>query len=270
MSEVNLDTPNTWCPGCGNFAIESASKQVIEEMGRENFALTAGIGCHGKMLDYIDTNIFYGLHGRPVCLASGIKVGNPDLNVVAYTGDGDSLNEGVSHLVHAAKKNSNITVVLHQNQNFALTVKQYTASSPKGFVSNSTPEGSVEEPLNALELVHSAGASFIARSFSGDPSHLKETLREAIEHQGFSFIEVMQPCVTWYNNLQEVQEKSYKMEDIPENPLEKIKEWDYKPYEETEKIPLGIFKKEEKPVFEQEIRTGGKSFDLKEVLDSKV
>lgn len=266
--DLTIDTENTWCPGCGNFSIEAATKSVIKNIGKENVAITAGIGCHAKIIDYVDVNSFYGLHGRPVPLAEGIKLANPDLKVIAFSGDGDSLNEGISHLIHAAKRNSDITVVLHQNRNFALTVKQFTASSPKGFVSNSSPEGNPEEPLNALELVNSAGATFISRTFSGDMNHLQEALQKAVDHKGFSFVEVLQPCTTWYNTFPDYQEKCYKMDSIPDNPEEKIKEWNYN--DESDQIPLGVFKKEEKPVYEEEMKTGGGPILVKKVLESKI
>lgn len=264
---LKIDTENTWCPGCGNFAIEAAVKETIKKVGKEKVAITAGIGCHGKIIDYIDVNSFYGLHGRPVALAEGIKIGNPDLKVIAFTGDGDSLNEGISHLIHAAKRNSDITVVLHQNRNFALTVKQFTASSPKGFVSNSSPSGNVEKPLNALELINTAGATFIARSFTGDMNHLKETIQKAVDHKGFSFVEVLQPCITWYNTLPDYQKNTYKMEKIPADPLEKIKEWDYG--SDKDRIPLGIFKKEEKAIFEEDKKSKGKEVNVREILKIK-
>ncbi len=267
MSDLNVDTPNTWCPGCGNFAIEMATKKLAKKLGKENIAITAGIGCHAKIIDYVNVNSFYGLHGRPVPVAAGIKLANPELKVLAFSGDGDSLNEGVSHLIHAAKRNSDITVVLHQNRNFALTVKQFTASSPKGFVSNSSPSGNIEEPINVLDLVNSAGATFIARSFTGEMKHLQEMLEKAVEHKGFSFVEVLQPCTTWYDTNPEYREKSYKMKKIPQKAEKKIKEWDYN---NGDKIPLGIFKREDKPVFEEEMKTGGDKVPVKKIFESKV
>ncbi len=267
MSDIDIGAPNTWCPGCGNFAIEMAIKNLIKERGSDNFAITAGIGCHAKMIDYVDVNSFYGLHGRPIPPATGIKLANPELNVVAFTGDGDSLNEGISHLIHAAKRNSDITVVLHQNRNFALTVKQYTASSPKGFISNSSPEGNPEEPLNTLKLVNSAGATFIARSFTGEPKHLQEMMEKAVDHKGFSFIEVLQPCTTWFDTNEDYRERTYKMIRLPASAENRIKEWNY---DGKGKIALGVFKREEKPVFEEEKRREGGPVPVREILESKI
>ncbi len=267
MSDINMETENTWCPGCGNFAIEAVTKKGIKKIGRNKTAITAGIGCHAKIIDYVNVNSFYGLHGRPVSLAVGIKLANPELSVLAFSGDGDSLNEGISHLIHAAKRNSDITVVIHQNRNFALTVKQFTASSPKGFVSNSSPEGNVEEPLNTLEVANSAGATFISRSFSGDIEHLQETMEKAVEHKGFSLIEVLQSCPAWYDTNSYYRENSYKMEKVPKNPDKKIREWNY---DGEGKIPLGVFKKQEKPTYEEKMARKGKKVSVEEVLKSKI
>ncbi len=267
MPQISLNTKNTWCPGCGNFAIEAASKKVIKKIGVENTAITAGIGCHGKIIDYLNVSSFYGLHGRPVITATGIKIGNPELKVIAFTGDGDSLNEGISHLIHAAKRNSDITVVLHQNRNFALTVKQFTASSPKGFISNSSPSGNIEEPLNPLSLVYSAGATFIARGFSGNVDHLEKIILQGVQHKGFSFIEVLQPCVAWFDTYDDYRKNTYIFENTPKRPLEKINEWDY---ESDGKIPLGVFHKEEKESFEESLKKGKKKLNTKKFLSRKV
>ncbi|PIS39612.1 MAG: 2-oxoglutarate synthase, partial [Candidatus Nealsonbacteria bacterium CG08_land_8_20_14_0_20_38_20] len=152
----------TWCPGCTDFSILEALKRAVStlvEKGikKENIVFTTGIGCHGKTFDYLNLNSFYCLHGRSLPLSQGIKLANPDLKVLAIVGDGDMYNEGLSHLIHAAKRNSDITVLVYDNRNFALTVSQFTATSPKGFKGSSSPEGCLEEPFNPLELVLAAG-----------------------------------------------------------------------------------------------------------------
>jgi len=262
MSQLILPTKNSWCPGCGNFGILKALEKGIEEPDRT--VAVSGIGCHGKIVDYLNLSSFYGLHGRPVPVATGIKLATPHLKVVAFSGDGDSLNEGISHLIHAAKRNNDITVILHQNRNFALTVKQFTATSPRGFISNSSPSGNIEDPLNPLDLMDASGSSFIARGSSLEIDHLSYLIREAISHRGFSFLEVLQPCVAWFDTTKEYKEKTYKMEEIPENYKEKIKEWDYN---NGSKIPLGIFKKEEKETFEDRLKSGEKEVNLFEIAN---
>jgi len=259
MNPKNLDTycQNTWCPGCPNFAILESVKRAISELiekgiPRENFVFTCGIGCHAKIFDYLNLNSFYGLHGRCLATAQGIKLANPNLKVMAFVGDGDTYNEGISHLIHAAKRNTNITVLVHDNRNFALTVSQFTATSPKGFKGSSTPNGSIEESLNPLELVLSSGATFIARGYALKIDHLKNLILKAIEHKGFSFLEILQPCITFFDNRQFYEERIYELKSplSKEEAKIKISEWDYSDGEKS-KIPIGVFYKVEKPTFEE-------------------
>lgn len=255
----NINIQNTWCPGCGNFGIlETFKKAVIdlEKKGtkRENIVFTAGIGCHAKIFDYLNLNSFYGLHGRAVATAEGIKLANPNLKVVVFSGDGDSYNEGISHLIHAAKRNIDITVIIHDNRIFALTTGQFTATSPKGLKGKSTPNGSIEEPFNPLELMLASGATFIARGYSAKTEHLKNLIVRAIEHKGFSFIEVLQPCISLFNNYQFYQKRIYETNeknlDSKESAMKKIQEWDYK-NGENKKIPIGVIYQIQKPSYDE-------------------
>ncbi len=259
MDNLNLSTKNTWCPGCGNFSLfESIKKSIsiLEKKGekKENFVLVSGIGCHAKISDYININTFYGLHGRPIPVAEGIKAGNPKLKVICSSGDGDSYNEGISHLIHAAKRNSDITVIIHDNRTFALTVKQFTSTSPEGFSGSTTPKGSIEKPFNPLELMLASGATFIARGYSAKQDHLTEIIKKGINHKGFSFIEVLQPCVAWFNKFEDYNEKVYQYKAKDSSNKEKvssaIREWDY---DNGKKIPIGIFYEIKKACFEEKI-----------------
>jgi len=259
---MKLDTycQNTWCPGCPNFGILEAVKRAISELiekdgkKRENFVLTCGIGCHGKNVDYLNLNSFYGLHGRCLCTAQGMKLANPNLKVIAFVGDGDIYNEGICHLIHAAKRNSDITVLVYDNRNFALTVSQFTATSPKGFKGSSTPKGSIEEPFNPLELMIASGATFIARGYALKIEHLKDLIKKAIEHKGFSFVEILQPCITFFDNRKFYEERIYELEEkdlsLKEKTLMKIRKWDYSDGEGA-RIPIGIFYQIQKPTFEE-------------------
>jgi len=257
MFDINIQ--NTWCPGCGNFGIlETFKKAVVdlEKKGtkRENIVFTAGIGCHAKIFDYLNLNSFYGLHGRAVATAEGIKLANPNLKVVVFSGDGDSYNEGISHLIHAAKRNIDITVIIHDNRIFALTTGQFTATSPKGLKGKSTPNGSIEEPFNPLELMLASGATFIARGYSAKTEHLKNLIVRATEHKGFSFIEVLQPCISLFNNYQFYQKRIYETNeknlDSKESAMKKIQEWDYK-NGENKKIPIGVIYQIQKPSYDE-------------------
>ncbi|MCK5044614.1 2-oxoacid:ferredoxin oxidoreductase subunit beta [Candidatus Parcubacteria bacterium] len=274
--ETNLDTPfkKTWCPGCGNFGILEGIKKAVasleeEGMKRENFVLTTGIGCFAKIVDYININTFYGLHGRSLPVATGMKIANPSLKVLACSGDGDSYNEGLAHIIFAAKRNIDITVIIHDNRAFALTVGQFTAISPKGYKGKSTPEGSTENPFNPLDLLFSAGATFIARSYSANLDHLQKIIAQGVKHKGFSLIEVLQPCVAWSNTYETYNERVYEFENqdvsSKENAAKRIKEWDYR---NGDKIPIGIFYKSEESTLDEQLVSGltGKKADIKEAL----
>lgn len=246
MNELETNALKTWCPGCGNFGILTALKQVIreteKEIGRENLVLVTGIGCHGKMADYLNINSFYALHGRGVAVATGIKIANPNLRVIVSAGDGDAYNEGIEHLIHAAKRNIPMVVLVHDNRNFALTTGQFTATSPLGFRGKSTPEGSKEKPINPLKLMLASGAGFIARGYVGKPDHLVFLIKKALFYPGFAFIDILQPCLAFFNVFSVYNQRGYELEKPVKNyreALEKIDQWNYEDGEG--KIPLGIF-----------------------------
>ncbi|MCK9356119.1 MAG: thiamine pyrophosphate-dependent enzyme [Dehalococcoidia bacterium] len=212
MDDLATYAENTWCPGCGNFGILNAFKKAVrhletEGVSRRDIVMTAGIGCHGKIFDYLRLSGFYSLHGRALATAQGMKLANPRVKVVAFVGDGDAYGEGVAHLVFAAKRNSDITVIVHNNGTYGLTTGQYTPTSVKGFRGPSTPGGSIEEPFNPLSLVLSAGATFVARGYPVKLDHLADLFARAIRHRGFSIVDVLQPCVS-FNNTYELYNKS--------------------------------------------------------------
>lgn len=260
-----LSTKNSWCPGCGNFGIQNALKEAILKIGKEKTVLVTGIGCHGKMADYLDVNTFYSLHGRAIPTAAGVKIGNENLEVICCVGDGDAYSEGIAHLIHSAKRNSNITVIVHDNHAFSLTVKQATSTSPRGFKGTTTPKGSIEDPLNPLEMMLSAQATFVARGYAGKPDHLQNLILEGVKHQGFSFIEVLQPCIAWYNTYPLYNERVYEIEGgfSYEEALKKVREWDYN---SEEKIALGVFYKKEKETLEKQMG-GVFNVDIEELLE---
>ena len=277
MENLETNYPNTWCPGCGNFGILSAVKLAVNELiakgtSKEKIVIVSDIGCNSKIVDYLNLNSFYSLHGRSIATAMGIKMANPDLKVIVFLGDGAALDEGISHLIHAGKRNSDINVIMHNNRLFALTTGQFTAVSPKGLKGKSTPAGAIEEPINPLELVLSSNASFIARGYSAKVEHLKNMIVEAVEHKGFSFIEVMQPCVSFFNNVQFYNEKVYEAVNPElssrEEALALIKEWNYNG---DGKIPLGVLYKKDRTLFEEESTKHiimDKKVDLQKCLES--
>lgn len=257
MDNIILPTTNTWCPGCGNFGIQNSLKETIAELDQSKVVVITGIGCHGKIADYINTSSVYTIHGRTIPTATGMKMANPELLPICMTGDGDSYSEGISHLIHAAKANSNITVVVHDNRVFALTVNQFTPTSPEGYVSTTSPNGKTERPLNPIEMMLSVGATYVARGYSGNPAQLKHLITEGVKHQGFSFIEVLQPCVVWFNTFNDYNELVYEMESedlSPEQARVKAREWDYNSHNP---IPTGIFYREQRPTYEEQLPANG-------------
>ena len=261
MTNENLNTPiiPTWCPGCYNFQILAAIKSYINEeikngKKKDDFAIVAGIGCHAKIFDYINLNGINTLHGRvlPTCL--GMKVGNPNLNVIAFSGDGDCYAEGMEHLIHAARFNSNFKYFVHNNQVFALTVAQPTPTTEVGYKDKTTPLGVKTYPINPIRLMLAAGASFVARVYA-DKSQIEYVFKEAMKHRGFTFIEIIQPCIIFHDN-KGYKEKTYSLEKEGHDKTnfdaawKKANEFDYNGVNEKTKIPLGIFYQKEKPVFE--------------------
>jgi 2-oxoglutarate/2-oxoacid ferredoxin oxidoreductase subunit beta len=250
----DLKTPktNTWCPGCGNFGILMAFKKALLELGlqREDAMLVSGIGCHGKMVNYVNINGFHGIHGRVLPLAQGIKLTNPNLTVVGFAGDADQYSEGWGHLVHAIRRNIDMTLIVHDNMVLGLTTGQATSTSQQGFKSKSTPFGVIPPRLNPLAHALVSNGTFVARGFSGDMLHLKSLIVEAIKHKGFSFIDVFQPCVSfnYLNTYDWFRQRVYKLEeeghDVTdrEKALEKAFEW-------GDRIPIGIFYNKERPIY---------------------
>lgn len=267
MTDLGTKAINTWCIGCGNFAILGAIKAVLqslanEGLGLENVVLVSGIGCHAKIVDYLNVNSFYSLHGRVLPAAEGIKLARPNLKVIGFAGDGDAYGEGIEHLLFAAKRNIDITMIIHNNRVYGLTTGQYTPTSVLGFKGRSTPFGTKEAPINPLEIMLASGATYLARGTSHGIELLKKLFKEAMLHKGFSIIDVLQVCVT-YNNLYEYYEKRvYELTDHDpynhQDALIKIREWDYN---NDSKIPLGVLYKKDKPTFDQQFKIENKAFD---------
>ncbi len=240
----------TWCPGCGNMGIWGAFKNaaVKENWNNTNTAMVAGIGCHGHITSFTKLTSFEGLHGRALPVACGLKMFKPQLNVFVFTGDGDCFGEGGNHFLHSARRNHNITVILHDNALYALTTGQTSPLSPHGFITKSTPQGNPDEPINPLALAITAGATFVARAYAGNIPKLTEIIIEANNHQGFSFIDVLQPCVTFNKQFthQFFQENTYWLDD-KYDATNKLLAYDKSHEFGPKQIPLGIFHKVDKP-----------------------
>ena len=248
MDNLKTNAEVTWCSGCGNFGIFTAVKNAIpllEAKGiqREDLVITAGIGCHAKIFDYLNLSGLYGLHGRNSSNAEGMKIANPDLKVITFSGDGNGLGEGLAHTIFAAKRNQDITLVLHNNGVYALTTGQFSPLTEQGWKGPSTPRGSFETPFNAISLLIEVGATFVARSYAGDIKHLTETLVKAIEHKGFSFIEVLQPAMP-YHKWEEYKDKIEYLDKEPNSKEEALKIARKSP-----RFTIGIFHQETREVY---------------------
>lgn len=190
--------PN-WCPGCGDFSVQASIQRAAANAGLEpeDLAVVSGIGCSGRISGYINCYGLHGIHGRALPIAQGLKLANRDLTVIASGGDGDGFAIGMGHTVHAIRRNVNITYIVMDNQIYGLTKGQTSPRSAFGFKTKSTPEGSVESPLSPIEIALAAGATFVAQSFSSNLKQLTSLIEEAIKHEGFAFINVFSPCVTF-------------------------------------------------------------------------
>jgi 2-oxoglutarate/2-oxoacid ferredoxin oxidoreductase subunit beta len=250
--DLKTDAEITWCPGCGNFGIFTAIRNAIpllEQKGikSENIIMTAGIGCHAKIFDYLNLSGIYGLHGRNSSNAEGIKIANPELNVITFSGDGNGLGEGLAHTIYAAKRNQDITLILHNNSVYALTTGQASSLTERGWKGPSTPRGSFETPFNVISLMIEVGATFVARGFSGDIKHLTDIMVQAVEHKGFSFIDVLQPAVPYHKWI-EYRERVEYLQQEPETYFEAIRT-----AKEKSKFTLGVFYRTQRPVYHKEL-----------------
>jgi 2-oxoglutarate ferredoxin oxidoreductase subunit beta len=257
MIQIQTTTKPTWCPGCFNFQILAGVKKYLDkniksEQDRQKYAIVSGIGCHAKIFDYFNLNGINSLHGRvlPTCL--GLKIGNPNLNVIGFSGDGDAYAEGMAHTIHAARYNADFKYIVHNNQVFSLTVGQPTPVTELGFKDKTTPQGVKHLPLNPIKLMLSAGATFVARVYA-ELDQIEWILSEAFKHKGFAFIEVIQPCIIFHKDAG-YKEKIYSLEKEGHDKtnlkkaLEKAEEFDYNI---ANRIPTGIFYQEQRITFEE-------------------
>ncbi|MCV7254896.1 2-oxoacid:ferredoxin oxidoreductase subunit beta [Mycolicibacterium fluoranthenivorans] len=194
--DFTSDQEVRWCPGCGDYVILNTIRNFLPELGlrRENIAFISGIGCSSRFPYYLETYGFHSIHGRAPTIATGLALARPDLSVWVVTGDGDSLSIGGNHLIHALRRNINITILLFNNRIYGLTKGQYSPTSEVGKVTKSTPMGSVDYPFNPVSLALGAEATFVGRALDSDRAGLTEVLRAAASHRGAALVEIMQDC----------------------------------------------------------------------------
>lgn len=241
-----------WCPGCGNFTIREALSEALSELALSphKVVISSGIGQAAKMPHYLKVNGFNGLHGRALPPAVGIKVANRDLKVIVVSGDGDSYGEGGNHFIHTIRRNPDIAHFVHNNQVYGLTKGQASPTSDRGMKTTVQRGGVILPPLNPLVLALFLGAGFVARCFSGEKEHLKETMKAAIEFPGYALVDILQPCVSFnkVNTFAWYKQRVYKISghdpaDL-EGALRLAREW-------GERIPIGIFYMVPRPPFEE-------------------
>ncbi|WP_052462166.1 2-oxoacid:ferredoxin oxidoreductase subunit beta [Nigerium massiliense] len=194
--EFISDQEVRWCPGCGDYAVLAAFQSLMPQLGlkRENTVIVSGIGCSSRFPYYLDTYGMHSIHGRAPSIATGLAMTRPDLAVWVVTGDGDALSIGGNHLIHALRRNVNITIMLFNNRIYGLTKGQYSPTSEEGKVTKSSPNGSIDHPFNPVALALGAEATFVARTVDSDRKHLTEVLTAAVNHRGASLVEIYQNC----------------------------------------------------------------------------
>jgi 2-oxoglutarate ferredoxin oxidoreductase subunit beta len=244
-----------WCPGCGNFPILKTLKEALVELDLEphQVLVVSGIGQGAKLPHYTQCNTFNGLHGRTLPVATAARLANHEMTVIAIAGDGDCYGEGGNHLLHAIRRNPNVTLFVHDNQIYGLTKGQASPTTAEGTVTKTQPFGVPAEQLSPLAMAVALDAGFVARGFAGDREHLKNLMKAAIEHRGFSLLDILQPCVTFnkVNTFAWYKERAYHIEDDydpTDRPaaFQRALEW-------GEKIPTGIIYRSDRPTLEDHI-----------------
>ncbi|MCW3991870.1 MAG: thiamine pyrophosphate-dependent enzyme [Candidatus Bathyarchaeota archaeon] len=255
--EMMNGTPHdiAWCPGCGNYAIRQALMGALTSLGLkpQEVVMVSGIGQAAKMPHYLRVNFYNGLHGRSLPAATAIKAVNPQLTVIAESGDGCMYGEGGNHLVHAILRNPDITMIAHNNMVYGLTKGQASPTSRLGLITPMQPSdrgGVTNEPLNPLALAIALNASFVARAFIGDLEESRELMEMAINHKGFALLDIFQPCVTYnrVNTFQWFKENTYYLDDS-HNPTDRVAA--FAKSIEGNKFPLGVIYVNPKPTFEE-------------------
>ena len=249
---------STWCPGCGDFPILKCVKEALVqlEIAPHEVIMTSGIGCGSKLPHYMRVNAFDSVHGRALPVAMGLKLANHDLTVISITGDGDGYGIGGNHFIHTCRRNPDIVHIAQNNQVYGLTKGQYSPTSDLGYITTTSPEGTIELAINPIAMAITAGATFVARTSSGDPKHMTQVIAKAIKHKGYALVDVLQPCVTFnkQNTYAWYKERVYKLDDEKGyNPqdrmtaLQKAQEW-------GQRIPIGVIYQElGRPTYEDQV-----------------
>lgn len=257
LEDFHSDDPIAWCPGCGNFSILKALKKALVEVQLKphELVIVSGIGQAPKTPHYLRCNCFNGLHGRTLPVATGIKLANHKLTVLAQGGDGDGYGEGGNHFLHAMRRNIDITYLVHNNQVYGLTKGQASPTSEYGFVTKTTPRGALSPACNPLLLAIASDCSFVARGFAGEIEHLSDLIKEGIRHRGFALIDILQPCVSFnrVNTFNWYSERVHKIDaDSQYDAADRLKAFQ-KAQQWGDEIPIGVFYRNQRPTLEEQI-----------------
>ncbi len=250
-----------WCPGCTYFADLQAIYKVIIDLNFDptNFVLIGGIGCTGRITSYVNTYTIHTLHGRPLPVALGFKLANPKMNVIVVSGDGDLFAIGGTHFIHTARKNIDITVIMFDNFVYGLTKGQASPTSPLNLQTPTTPTGVKETPINPLVIAISSGATFVAQAFALDVNDTFNIIKQAINHKGFSFVNILSPCITYYRmeDLKSFKSKIKKLENHDFNDINLALSRAF-----SDHFSVGIFYKKEDKTYEEQILNGNVPIDV--------
>lgn len=256
MEDYAATSTIAWCPGCGNFGILRAVRKALVSLQIEPYQvlMVSGIGQAGKFPHYTRCHVLNELHGRPIPAATAAKIVNPELTVIAISGDGDAYGEGGNHFIHSMNRNVDITYLVHNNQVYALTKGQACPTTDLGYTTRMNPQGAWVS-LRPLALAVACDCSFIARGFAGEVDHLAKLIEMGIKHRGFALIEVLQPCITWNNKntFQWYKQRVYKLEgEVGYDPGDRTAAFN-KALEWGDRIPIGVIYQKERPLFEEYI-----------------
>jgi len=250
VKDFKAEVPPDWCPGCGDFGVLNALFRACAELEihPHEMLVVSGIGCSSNLPGFIKSYGIHSLHGRALPFATGAKLANHALTVIATGGDGDGYGIGLNHFIQAMRRNINLTYIVMNNEVYGLTTGQVSPTSEVGMKTKTTPHGNLEGMLNPMTLALASGCGYIARGFSGDPKHLMKLYMDAIQYPGFALIDVFSPCVTFnkQNTFEWFRKHVYKVEDKGHNPtdfhaaMDRAMEWD-------EKIPIGLLYKNPNP-----------------------
>ncbi len=248
--------PHIFCPGCGNGSIMSAFLKGMEkaEMDFDNIAMVSGIGCSSRIPGYVECDSLHTTHGRALSFATGLKVSNPDLDVVVFTGDGDAASIGGNHLIHAARKNINLTVICINNNIYGMTGGQISPTSPKGSIGTTAPYGSRDYPFKLAELVATAGATYSARWTTVQIDNLVGSIKTALKNPGFSFVEVVSQCPTYYGRKNKARTPTAMAVNIKMNTVFKVEADRMKEKDLEGKIIVGEFANKQRAEYTDNIQ----------------